>query len=138
MRLEHLYRLRFSYVEHWLVEGPDARFLGLAEGRCEGAITGRFRGANPPTRRPDNVYLPDFDAIIETEDGATIAVHLTGFGRPREDGGRQVVGTITHLSGDERYARLNDALCVLTGESRDKELVLDVAELVWEPLGTIT
>jgi len=138
MRLEHLYRLRFSYVEHWLVEGPDAQFFGLAEGRCDGAITGRFRGANSPRRRPDDVYLPDFDAILETDDGATIAIHLTGFGRPRDDGGRQVVGTITHLSGDERYARLNDAVCVLTGESQDKEIVLDVAELIWEPLGTIT
>jgi hypothetical protein len=96
MRLEHLYRLRFSYVEHWEVAGPDPRFFGLAEGRCEGAIA--------------------------------------GIGRPREDGGRQVGATVTHLSGDERYARLNDAVCVLTGESRDKELVLDVAELVWEPL----
>jgi hypothetical protein len=137
MRLEHLYRLRFSYLEHWLVEGPDTQFFGMAEGRCEGAITGRFRGANSPRRRSDDVYLPDFDAIIETEDGATVAVHIAGFGRARE-GEREVVGSVTHLSGDERYARLNDALCVLTGESRDKEIVIDVAELVWEPLGTIT
>jgi uncharacterized protein DUF3237 len=134
MRLEHLYRLRFTYLEHWLVEGPDTQFFGIAEGRCEGAITGRFRGANSPRQRPDNVYLPDFDAIVETEDGATIAVHIAGFGRAREDGAREVVGSVTHLSGDERYTRLNDALCVLTGESRDKELVIDVAELVWEPL----
>jgi hypothetical protein len=134
MRLEHLYRLRFSYAEHWHVEGPDTLFFGLAEGRCEGAITGRFRGTNHPRRRSDDVYLPDFDAIIETDDGATLAVHLEGFGRPREDGGREVVGTVTHLSGDERYARLNDAICVVTGESRAKELFLDVAELIWEPL----
>ena len=134
MRLEQLYRLRFSYLEHWIVEGPDTQFLGIAEGRCEGAVTGRFRGANSPRRRPDNVYLPNFDAIVETDDGATIAVHIAGYGRAREDGEREVVGTITHLSGDERYARLNDALCVLSGESRAKEIVLDVAELVWEPL----
>jgi len=134
VRLERLYRLRFAYREHWTVEGPDAQFFGLAEGRCEGAITGRFRGANHPRRRSDNVFLPDFDAVIETDDSATVAVHLTGFGRPRDGGGRQVVGMITHLSGDERYSRLNDAVCVLTGESRDKEIVLDVAELVWEPL----
>ena len=54
---------------------------------------------------------------------------------------RQVVGTVTHLSGDERYARLNDVVCVLTGEVQSGEgpdgstlIVLDVAELVWEPL----
>ena len=72
--------------------------------------------------------------MVETEDGATLALHIGGFGRPRADGGRQVVGTVTHISGDERYARLNDALCVFVGESRDKEIVLDVAELIWEPL----
>jgi hypothetical protein len=134
MRLEHLYRLQFSYLEHWFVEGPDEVFLGLAEGRCEGALAGRFRGANHPRRRSDDVFLPDFDAVVETTDGATVAVHIGGFGRPREDGSRQVVGTVTHLSGDERYVRLNDALCVFVGESREKEIVLDVAELVWEPL----
>ncbi len=133
MRLEPLYRIRFSYVEHWEVDGPDTQFFGIAEGRCEGGITGRFRGANAPRRRPDDVYLPDFHAIIETDDGATIAIHLTGFGRPR-DGERQVVGAVTHLSGDERYARLNDALCVLAAESKNKQLVLDIAELIWEPL----
>jgi hypothetical protein len=134
MRIEHLYRLRFSYVEHWKVGGPDTKFFGIADGRCEGAINGRFRGANYPRLRSDNVYLPDFDAVIETDDGATIGVHLSGFGRPREDGGRQIVGTVTHLSGDDRYGRFNDAVCVLTGESRAKELFIDVAELIWEPL----
>jgi hypothetical protein len=38
------------------------------------------------------------------------------------------------VSGDERYARLNDAVCVCVGETRGREIVLDVAELVWEPL----
>jgi hypothetical protein len=134
MRLEPLYRIRFSYLEHWEVEGPDTQFVGIAEGRCEGGITGRFRGANAPRRRPDDVYLPDFRAIIETEDGATIAVHLTGFGRPRQDGGREIVGTATHLSSDERYARLNAAVCPLIGEAVGGELMLDISELVWEPL----
>jgi hypothetical protein len=134
MKLEPLYRLQFSYLENWLVAGPDEQFFGIAEGRCEGAISGRFRGANAPRRRSDDVYLPDFHAMIETDDGVTISFRATGFGRPRADGGREVVGTVTHLSGDERYARLNDALCVFTGESRDKQIVLDIAEVVWEPL----
>jgi hypothetical protein len=133
MRLEPLYRLAFSYPEHYHVEGPDSVHLYFAEGRVEGTLTGRFRGANHPRRRPDDVFLPDFDAIVESDDGATIALHLGGFGRPRGDG-REVVGTVTHVSGDERYARLNDAVCVCVGETRGREIVLDVAELVWEPL----
>ena len=134
MRLEPLYRIRFSYVENWEVAGPDTQFFGIAEGRCEGGITGRFRGANAPRRRSDDVYLPDFHAVIETEDGATVVIHLTGFGRASGERARQVVGAITHLSADAPYDRLNDAQCVLAAESRDKEIVVDVAELIWEPL----
>jgi hypothetical protein len=134
MKLEPLYRIRFSYLEHWDIEGPEPRFIGIAEGRCEGVITGRFRGANHPRLRPDDVYLPDFHAVVETDDGAIVGVHITGFGRPSGDGGRQVVGTATHMSGDERYTRLNDAQCVIVAEAKDKVIVADVAELVWEPL----
>jgi hypothetical protein len=47
---------------------------------------------------------------------------------------------VTHLSGDERYRRLNDAVCTLAGEVRPHEggdgfeVVYEVAELVFEPL----
>jgi hypothetical protein len=133
MKLEPLYRLRFSYLEHWEIEGPEPRFIGIAEGRCDGVLTGRFRGANHPRLRADDVYLPDLHAVVETDDGAIVGVHITGFGRPSGDGG-QVVGTATHMSGDERYARLNDAQCVIAAEAKDKMIVADVAELVWEPL----
>jgi hypothetical protein len=48
MRLEPLYRIRFAYPESWAV-GLDAgwqQLFFIAEGRCEGSVTGRFRGAN--------------------------------------------------------------------------------------------
>jgi hypothetical protein len=53
LRLEHLYRIRFTYPESWMVEleGGWEQHLFLAEGRCEGSISGRFRGANFPQRR---------------------------------------------------------------------------------------
>ena len=47
---------------------------------------------------------------------------------------------MTHITDDERYRRLNDVVCTLAGEVRPRtdsngyEVVLDVAELVWEPL----
>ena len=46
---------------------------------------------------------------------------------------------MTHVSGDPRYRWLNDVVCVSTGEVRPgpergtTRIVLDVAELVWEP-----
>jgi hypothetical protein len=140
MRLEPLYRLRFHYDESWFVElegegGVESTHFLIAEGRVEGRIAGRMRGANAPRRRVDLTYLPDFNGVIETDDGATIVFHLRGYGRP--DLGR-VVGFATHLADDERYRWLNDVVCTLAGEVQSAEertdIVLDAAEVVWEPL----
>jgi hypothetical protein len=145
MRLEPLYRLRFTYPEDWSVglEGGWEQHLFLAEGRCEGSISGRFRGANFPYRRtPEGPYCPDVRAAIETDDGATILVELRGYGRAYPVGRRQIVGSVLHVSDDDRYRRLNDVVCACVGEVRrpadpdrdDTDLVIDVAELVWEPI----
>ena len=131
MRLEPLYRVEFSYPESYAIGGPDVGSIFIAEGRCDGALTGRFRGLNHPRLRPDDVYLPNFQGVIETDDGAKISFDYRGFGRPR-DYGREVVGTAFHSTGDDRYAHLNDAVAVLSGEARDRRIRLEVAELLWE------
>lgn len=131
MRLAPLYRVEFSYTERYPIGGADVGSIFVAEGRCEGALTGRFRGLNHPRLRPDNVYLPNFQGVIETDDGAKIAFDYRGYGRPR-DYGREVVGTAVHSTGDDRYGRLNDAVAVISGEARDRRITLEVAELVWE------
>ena len=47
---------------------------------------------------------------------------------------------LTHVTDDERYAWLNAAYCAVAGEVRPRpegngfDVVLDVAELVWEHL----
>jgi len=143
MKLEPLYRLRFSYPEGWDVEvaGGEQHFY-IADGRCAGAVAGRFRGANFPRRAPDGTFRPDFRAVIETDDGATIMFELHGYGRAYPVGRREIVGAVFHLSDDERYNRLNDVVCVCVGEVRSPStavvsspsLVVDVAELVWEPI----
>ena len=145
MRLEPLYRIRFTYPESWAValEGGWEQHLYLAEGRCEGSIRGRFRGANFPQRRTaEGPFRPDVRAVIEADDGATIMVELRGYGRAYPPGRRQIVGSVLHLSDSDRYRRLNDAVCVCVGEVRapddadrqSPDLVVDVAELVWEPI----
>jgi hypothetical protein len=144
VRLEALYRMRFTYSDEWAVEleGGWQQHLFLAEGRCEGEIRGRLRGANSPQRRTaEGPFVPDLRAAIETDDGATIMVELHGYGRAHPPGRRQIVGSVMHLSDDDRYRRLNDVVCVCVGEVRAAEepdaspdLVLDVAELVWEPI----
>ena len=145
MRLEHLYRVRFTYPEGWSVglEGGWEQHLYLAEGRCEGALSGRFRGANFPLRRtPEGPFLPDLRAVIETDDGATVMVECHGYGRASPPGRRQIVGSVLHLCEDARYRRRTDVVCVCVGEVRSSadperrspDLVMDVAELVWEPI----
>ena len=77
MRLAPLYRVRFRYPESWAVGlgasgSPEGQHFFLAEGRCEGRIAGTFRGANHPRRRSDGTFLPDFQGVITTTDGAVI------------------------------------------------------------------
>ncbi len=145
MQLEPLYRIRFTYPESWTVglEGGGEQHLLLAEGRWEGSISGRFRGANYPRRQgAEGPFRPDFRAVIETDDGATIMFEWHGYGRAYPAGRRQIVGAIFHSSDADRYRRLNDAVCVCVGEVRapadpaqpEPDLVLDVAELIWEPI----
>jgi hypothetical protein len=155
MLLKPLYRLRFDYPEQWGIElhgegGTEEQHFLFAEGTVEGQVSGRFRGMNYARRRTDRTYLTDFRAVILTEDPAAVMLECRGFGRPRtpeydrlSPGGRQWVATITHLSDHDRYRWLNDAVCVGTGQVRPKtqgtltnpsDLVLDVAELVWEPI----
>jgi hypothetical protein len=141
MRLEPLYRIRFTYPEQWGIElgGDWEQHFAIAEGRCQGSVTGRFRGANFPRRRGDGTFRPDFRAVIETDDDATIMFECHGYGRAYPIGRREIVGAIFHLSDDDRYSRLNDIVCACVGEVRAREsgpsdLVVDVAELVWEPI----
>jgi hypothetical protein len=145
LKLEPLYRIRFTYPEGWSIglEGGWEQHFLLAEGRCEGEISGRFRGANFPRRHgASGPFRPDFRAAIETDDGATIMVEWHGYGRAYPRGRRQIVGAIFHLSDSEKYRRLNDVVCVSIGEVRTPsdpnqegpDLVVDVAELVWEPI----
>jgi len=145
LRLEPLYRIRFTYPESWMIglEGGWEQHLYLAEGRCEGQISGRFRGANFPRRQgAAGPFRPDFRAAIETDDGATIMFEWHGYGRAYPPGRRQIVGAVFHLSDAEQYRRLNDVVCVCAGEVRrpadpdqqEPDLVVDVAELIWEPM----
>jgi hypothetical protein len=126
-----------------VLEGGWEQHLFFAEGRCEGSISGRFRGANFPYRRTaEGPFRPDFRAVIEADDGAVILFEWHGYGRAYPPGRRQVVGCVFHLSDSDRYRRLNDVVCVCVGEVRapdgpnreSSDIVIDVAELIWEPI----
>ena len=69
-------------------------------------------------------------------------VEWHGYGRAYPPGRRQIVGSVFHLADREPYRRLNDVVCVCVGEVRapsdpgraEPDLVIDVAELIWEPI----
>jgi hypothetical protein len=135
VKLEPLYRLTFRYEARWNVWfDEELHQLLEGEGRCEGGINGRFHGTNRARRRPDGVFEPDYHGVIETDDSASILWDLTGYGFP--DRG-QVTAVIKHLSNHENYQRLNDVLCLASGEMRKlddaTEIILEVAEVIWEP-----
>lgn len=84
MRLEPLYRVTFTTPESWSVElggdrGDEGRSFLIAEGRAEGRLSARYRGANFTRRRVDGTLTPDFRGVLETDDGATI---LFAWGSP--------------------------------------------------------
>lgn len=150
VQLKPLYILRYVYPQGWEAklagsEGKEEQHFYLAEGRVEGSITGKFRAANYPRRRTDATFMMNMQGVIETDDGAVIMLEYRGYGRAYPPGRRQVVGVATHLSDDDKYKRLNDALCVIAGEVRrpvpppapveqkDVRLVFSVSELIWEP-----
>ena len=92
-----------------------------------------------PYRCGDGTFMPDFQGVIETDDGAEVLFDYRGYGRAYPVGRRQIVTSATHLSEDERYRWLNDVLSVGVGEVRSQEngpteLIIDWSELVWEPL----
>jgi len=85
------------------------------------------------------VLTPDFRGVLETDDGASILFSWQAYTRQAPDRRRHLVGGMTHLSDDERYSWLNDAYCVVVGEVQSRpdngfEVVMDVVEVVWEPL----
>jgi hypothetical protein len=121
MRLEPLYRVRFTYPGSWVVglEGGWQQMFFIAEGRCEGWVTGWFRGANFPRKQgAAGPFRPDFRAVIEADDGAVIMMELHVYGRAYPLERRQIVGSVFHQAAREPYIRLNDAVCVCAGEVR--------------------
>jgi hypothetical protein len=143
MRLEPLYRVTFTRPESWSVEvegaaGTEGRSFLIAEGRAEGRLSARYRGANFPRRRVDGTLTPDFRGALETDDGATILFAWRGLAR-QKDGVRQLVGSMIHTSDDSRYTWLNDRVCAVEGEVRPRgeggfDVILEVSELIWEAI----
>jgi hypothetical protein len=82
MRLEPVYQMVFRYSHEWSValagDSTESNHLFLAEGHCDGRISGQMQGVNHPRRRGDGTYCPDFHGVISTGDGATVLFQCGG------------------------------------------------------------
>jgi hypothetical protein len=167
VRLEPLYTIRFFYPDDWQInlvgkKGTEEDHFLFAEGKCDGRISGRFRGSNHPHKRTDETFAKNLQRFIETDDSALIMLDFQGYGRSPDRSQelyklipatnhatkrrRQVVGFAKHTTDSEKYRWLNDAVCAIAGEVRapteippeqvkqvDIKLVFSVAEVIWEP-----
>ena len=125
MQLESLYRVTFTTPESWTVtrsgtDGAEGQSFLIAEGRAEGRLSARYRAANYPRRRVDGALEPSFRGVLETDDGAAILFHWEGLARLTDSGMRQLLGTVQHVSDDDRYEWLNDRVCAVEGEVRPR------------------
>jgi len=143
MQLESLYRVTFTTPESWSVtrsgaSGTEGQSFLVAEGRAEGRLSARYRAANYPRRRVDDALEPSFRGVLETDDGAAILFHWEGLAAMTPSGMRALLGTIQHVTDDDRYAWLNDQVCAVEGEVRPRahgfgfDVILDVSLMVWE------
>ena len=125
VRLEPLCTFEWSYDTDGRVSGGYVVLQpfggdggGYGEGR--GAVTGdRLAGtcvwSNHPRRRGDGRMLPEVHGLIVTDDGAEVLFSLTGITVFNDEGrgSQNLTGTFT--AADERYAWLNDLVCVAEG-----------------------
>jgi len=143
MRLEPLYTVTFPTPEAWSVQvdgadGTEGRSFLLAEGRCTGRLSARYRAANFPRKRVDAALVPEFRGVLESDDGATILFEWQGLAVLTDSGMRRLLGSLVHTTDDPRYLWLNDRVCAVEGEVRPRpdgsgfDVVFQVSEMVWQ------
>jgi hypothetical protein len=132
MRLERLCTMDLAYVGGFHLVRPYGNESGIGWGIGEGTVSGdRVEGAvrwsNQPRRRGDGAMLPNARGVITTSDGAEIIFGLTGrtvwVEREGSEVGRQLLMTLFE-SEDERYAWLNNTVCMAEGVIDPETLVV--------------
>jgi len=93
------------------------QLYGTMEGELRGdRLNGRVRLTNLATQRPDNVNMPNLRGVIDTHDGASIFVEMTGLANLRSsDQARVFVTSFTFRTAAAEYEWLNTAFAVLEG-----------------------
>jgi hypothetical protein len=138
MRLEHIFDLELRYEGEYVVVRPYGGRDGVGYASGTGHATGpRLKGSvrfsNNPRVRGDGVLLADLAGAIATDDGARIVFSLNGLGRKDENGRSFSVALAMALeSDDERYAWVNETLCVAEATVVGRRVTMHVHRLLGE------
>ena len=138
MTLDHIFDFDLRYEGEYVVVRPyggqDGIGYAAGTGRATGPrVTGDVRFSNNPRVRGDGVLLPALDGTIATEDGARIVFSSTGLGRKAPDGRRfRAMLAMTLESDDERYAWLNESLCLADATVTGRHVAMHVHRLLGE------
>jgi hypothetical protein len=132
MRLEPLCVMDLEYVGGFHLAMPygneSGSGWGVGGGRVQGErLSGTAQWSNHPQRRGDSAMLPNARGVIATEDGAEVLFGLTGrtvwLDRDGGQVGRQLLMTLFE-SADERYAWLNNTVCMAQGIADPERLIV--------------
>lgn len=136
MRLEHLFDLDLRYEGEYIVVRPYGGLDGVGyasgTGRATGpGVEGAVRFSNNPRVRGDGVLLANLAGAISTDDGAHIVFSLTGLGH-KDANGRSFTAALamTLESDDERYAWVNEALCIAAATVVGRRVRMQVHRLL--------
>jgi hypothetical protein len=138
MRLEHIFDLDLRYEGEYVVVRPYGGLDGVGyaagAGRASGPrVEGSVRFSNNPRVRGDGALLADLAGAIATDDGARIVFSIMGLGRKNENGRSfDVALALTLESDDERYAWVNEGLCVARATVVGRRVTMHVHRLLVE------
>jgi len=131
MHVDRFCSMDLKYTDFHMAR-PYGNESGLGWGGGEGTATGEqlsgaARWSNQPRRRGDGVMLPNVRGVITTREGAEVFFDLTGrIDFVEKDGeilGRQLLMTLFE-SEDERYAWLNNKVCMAEGTINPRTLTM--------------
>ena len=105
--------------------GEDGDWLAYVEG--DGAVSGdrlsgELRWTNHPRRRADGTWLPSFEGVLKTSDGAEILFAFNGYNQgladPFEYEHRAALGALTLASANPAYQWVNNVFAVIEADVR--------------------
>ena len=123
MRVEPLCVMDLEYTTDFYLVRPygneSGTGWGVGKGRALGeTLAGDVQWSNQPRRRGDGVMLPNVRGVITTPEGSEVFFDLTGRTMFVKIGdsevGSQLLMTLFE-SEDDRYAWLNDTVCMTEG-----------------------